>query len=167
MAKRSQMKARSLYFTNIAALAISILTALLPQAVIANSAIGPRGGFDFDTDNIVVGVEGEFGRVLQSFRFAPSLDLELADNTITAFNGDFRLYLFHLPETGMQLYGSVGPTLLLHSSDKKDSQTEIGLSLVGGMKIPMKGQRCYNLEIRFGFGDIPDVKLMLAILFGI
>jgi hypothetical protein len=95
------------------------------------------------------------------------LDFELGDNTVTVLNSDFRLYLFNLPETGLHFYGSAGPTLVLDSPGKGDNGIEIGLSLVAGMKIPMKKENRYNLEIRFGIGDIPDLKLMLGILFGV
>jgi hypothetical protein len=144
-----------------------ILFALSPTFVNAGVAVGPRAGYDFDSDDFVLGAEAELGRAFQNFRFAPSLDFELGDNTITAFNADFRLYLFHLPETGLHFYGSAGPTLLFGSRGKGDTETELGLSLVAGMKIPMKKQNRYNLEMRFGIGDIPDLKLMISILFGI
>jgi len=155
----------SLYRKTLAVLFLFIFS-LSPIIVSAGPAIGPRVGYDFDTDKAVLGAEAELGRVLQKFRFAPSIDLEFGDNTITAFNADFRLYLFNLPETGLHFYGSAGPSLFLVSSGEGNDQTEIGLSLVAGMKIPMKGQRRYNLETRFGIGDIPEFKLMLSILFG-
>ncbi len=139
-----------------------ILLILLPPILFAGPAIGPRGGYDFDTDNIVLGAEAELGRAFQDFYLAPSLDLEPGDNTITAINADFRLYLFRLPETGLRFYGSAGPTLLTGNGN-----TELGLSLVAGMKIPMNGNKRYNLETRFGVGDVPNFKLMLSILFGI
>ena len=149
--------------------AIALLSFLvLPSISLgAGAALGPRAGYDLDSDKFVVGGEAEFGRVLQQFRFAPSVDLEFGNNTITALNADFRLYLFNLPETGLRFYGSAGPTLLFASPEQGDSQTEIGLSLVAGMRIPMKGANRYNLETRFGFGNIPDLKLMFAVLFGI
>ncbi len=158
---------KSLFKGFFAGTILLILIALLPFSSSAGAVIGPRTGYDFDSDSFVLGVEAELGRVFQNFRFAPSLDFELGDNSITALNADFRLYLFHLPETGLHFYGSVGPTILLNSSNGKDGRSEIGLSLVAGMKIPMKGKKRYNLETRFGFGDIPEFKLMLAVLFGI
>ena len=142
------------------------LTAVFMLAALPNTshaaALGPRGGYDFDTEQFVIGVEGEFGRALQAFRFAPSLDFELGDANSTMFNADFRLYLFNLPETGLRFYGSAGPTIVL---DSPRDETDIGLSLVAGMKIPMKNQNRYHLETRFGIGDIPDFKLMLAVMF--
>lgn len=150
------------------ALVVLLLSTVIPSVSFgAGAAIGPRGGYDFDTDKVVIGMEAEFGRVLERFRIAPSLDFELGDNTVTALNGDFRLYLFNLPESGLRFYGSAGPTLVFASFDNGDSQTELGFSLVAGVKIPMKGSNRYNLETRFGFGDIPEFKLMLSVLFGI
>jgi hypothetical protein len=140
---------------------ILLLICVLPCSARADVAIGPRAGYDFDTDNFVLGMEAELDRVLQNFKLAPSLDFELGDNSSTALNADFRLYLFNLPETGLHFYGSIGPTLFLNN------QNELGLSLVAGMKIPMNRRNRYNLEARFGIGDIPDLKLMLSILFGI
>jgi len=140
---------------------------LLPSSAGAGAAIGPRAGYDFDTEELVIGGEAELGRVFQNFLFAPSLDFELGDNSFTALNADFRLYLFHLPETGLHFYGSAGPTILLDSPGRGNNDTEIGLNLVAGMKIPMKSESRYNLELRFGIGDIPDLKLTLGILFGI
>lgn len=145
----------------VSVIVFQFLVVVMSSSASAGAAIGPRAGYDFDTDNLVLGAEAELGRAFQNFRFAPSVDFELGDNTVTAINSDFRFYLFNLPETGLQFYGSVGPTVVLNN------QTEIGLSLVAGMKIPMKRENRYNLEIRFGIGDIPDVKLMLGILFGI
>lgn len=157
----------SLTHTVFAGLILLILLVSPPSSADAATFLGPRAGYDFDSDNIVLGAEAELGRAFQNFRFAPSLDFELGDNSITAFNADFRLYLFRLPETGLHFYGSVGPTILFNSSGGKNDQSDIGLSLVAGVKIPMKSNKRYNLEARFGYGDIPEFKLMLALLFGI
>lgn len=144
-----------------------ILIWLLPSSALAGAALGPRIGYDFDTDNLVLGAEADLGRVFQNFNFTPSLDFELGDNSVTVLNADFRLYLFNLPETGLRFYGSVGPSLVFDSQGEGGDNTEIGLSLVAGTKIPMKRENRYNLEVRFGVGDVPDLKLTLGILFGI
>lgn len=150
-----------------AGMIVLILITIFPNPAGAVVSFGPRAGYDFDTEKMIVGAEAELPKTFQNFRFAPSIDFELGDNPITAINGDFRMYLFHLPETGLHFYGSAGPTLMLYSSSGGDSGTEIGLSLVAGMKIPMKGPSRYNFELRFGIGDIPELKMTLGILFGI
>ncbi len=145
------------------ALALFIFAA---SSVSAKNSFGVRGGFASTPDQLVIGGQAELGRALQTARFAPSVDVGLgSDLTAWTFNADFRWYLFNLPESGIKFYGAAGPTLLLASAGKGGSDSNLGLSLVAGMRIPMKGGRRYNLEARFGIGDIPDFKLMLGILF--
>jgi len=151
-------------FVLAAGLAAMIMA--IPLNARADMAIGPRAGLDFDSDDLVIGAEAELGRVFGEFRFAPSVDFEFTDNTTTALNSDFRLYLFNLPETGLRFYGSAGPTVFFYSAGG-GNHTEVGLSLVAGLSIPMKGSSRYNVETRFGFGDIPDFKATFGILFGI
>jgi len=143
-----------------------IIFAISASSSFGAAAIGPRLGVDFDTDKFVLGGAAEVGPVFKSFLFVPSLDFELGDNSFTAANLDFRLYLFHLPGTGLRFYGSAGPTILFGSGNG-DSDTELGLSLIAGVNIPMKNVSRYNIEARFGLGDIPEFKLMLNVLFGI
>lgn len=158
---------KTLLKTISTAATLVILLSFSPSVINAETGLGPRGGYDTDSKSLFIGAEAELGRTLQAFRFAPSVDFELGDNSFTAINADFRLYLFNLPETGLRFYGSAGPTLLLGAGGRGNSDNELGLSLVAGMKIPMKRENRYHLETRFGFGDIPDFKISLAVLFSI
>jgi hypothetical protein len=155
----------SLWTIVIAAALVAMITAI-PNTVRADMVVGPRAGLDFDSDDLVLGAEAELGQVFGEVRFAPSIDFEFADNTTTALNSDFRLYLFDLPDTGLRFYGSAGPSVFFYSAGG-GNHTEVGLSLVAGLSIPMKGNSRYGVETRFGFGDIPDFKATFAILFGI
>lgn len=142
------------------------LTVFAAQSASAKNSFGIRAGFASTPDQFVIGGQAELGRALQTARFAPSVDVGLgSDLTAWTFNADFRWYLFNLPESGLKFYGAAGPTLLVASANKAGSDSNLGLSLVGGVRIPMKSGRRYNLEARFGIGDIPDFKLMLGILF--
>jgi hypothetical protein len=161
------VKRRSTGSRRLFATALTIVIVALPYTVRADSALGFGIGMNLDSDNFLVGAQAELGRAFQAFRFAPSLDVELGDNNMTALNLDLRLYLFSLPETGLYFYGAAGPTIVFDSPGAGDGGTEAGLSLVTGVKIPMKGQNRYNFEARFGVGDIPDLKLVFGILFGI
>ena len=76
-------------------------------------------------------------------------------------NADLRFYLIPLPETGIRFYGAAGPTLML------SPDTELGLSLILGLHIPMKSTRRYNVEYRWGIGDIPDHKIAVTVMFGL
>jgi len=130
-----------------------------------NYSLGARIGIDNSASQFLIGGQGEFGRVAGSAVLAPSVDFSLGGDG-TAANLDLRWYLLPLPESGLTIYGAAGPTLFF-TSGKGASSTEFGLSLVAGMKIPMRGGNKYNFEARFGIGDIPELRFMFGILFGI
>jgi hypothetical protein len=123
--------------------------------------LGIRAGMSVGPDQFLLGGQAELGPVLDASYLVPSLDLGFDDQTTVIANVDLRWYLLRLPETAIHFYGSVGPTLVLSPG------TEVGLSLTAGVHIPMKHQRRYNMELRFGFGDIPDVKIVAALMFGL
>jgi len=127
----------------------------------ADSALGPRFGLSGGNDDFFLGVQGEFGPILGAATLVPSLDFTLGDHSSTALNADLRFYLIPLPETGIRFYGAVGPTFML------SPDSELGLSLILGLKIPMKSTRRYNIEYRWGIGDIPDHKIGVTVMFGL
>ncbi|MCH9032455.1 MAG: hypothetical protein IIB00_09380 [candidate division Zixibacteria bacterium] len=130
-------------------------------------AFGLRAGLGQDPDQFVVGAFAVMGRFGPQARVVPSVDIGFGDNaTTTTLNLDLRWYLISLPESGVKLYGSAGPTLAFNSGDKGGSDSELGLSLTAGARIPMRGAKRYNIEARFGFGDIPDFRIMFGVLFG-
>ncbi len=148
--------------------AIVLLTS--PSSFAASKyALGARGGFSSSPDQFFLGLQGSLGNVggaAGTAVFAPSVDVGAGDNfTSVLINGDLRWYVFRLPETGIKFYGAAGPTLGYYSINNAGSSTELGLSLTAGARIPMRGNRSYNLEMRFGFGDIPDMKLSLGVMF--
>jgi hypothetical protein len=143
-------------------IAFGVLLSPAALQAAAGAALGLRAGLSQNPDQFVVGAQAEIGS-LGLATVAPSVDLGFGDNSdLTAANVDLRWYLFPLPQTGIQFYAAAGPTAVFVNSN-----SEIGLSLTAGAKIPMKGTGRYNVEARFGIGDIPDLKVMLGILFGL
>jgi len=144
------------------AFGIFILVPAVSKAAPVGAALGIRAGFSQKPDQFVVGAQAELGK-LGMATIAPSVDLGFGDGTeLTAVNLDFRWYLFPLPQTGIHFYAAAGPTAVF-----VNSESDVGSSLTAGAKIAMKGNGRYNLEARFGIGDIPDLKILLGILFGI
>ena len=161
------MNKQTFYLTHLFMVIVIVFVCVSPVSSGSGYGLGVRAGWSSGPSEFIIGAQGEFGRVLQTARFVPSVDFTLGDNKVTAINADFRWYLFPLPETGMYIYGAAGPTLILASAGKGNTNSDVGLSLTAGLKIPMKGSNRYNLEARFGFGDVPDFKLIFAVLFGI
>lgn len=137
------------------------LAAGIPGQAYADAALGPRLGLSGSHDDLFLGLQGEFGPFLGTGTLVPSLDFTFGDRSSTALNADIRFYLIPLPETGLRFYGAAGPTLML------SPDTEVGLSLVLGLHIPMKSTRRYNVEYRWGIGDIPDHKIGVTVMFGL
>jgi hypothetical protein len=138
-----------------------VLFAAERAAAQSSPALGVRGGLSRSPDKGYLGLQTEFGEVFYGAHLAPSFDFLLSDRSMTVVNGDLRWYLFPLPETGIRFYGAAGPALVL------SPDTKLAFSLTAGVHIPMKYQRRYNLEVRFGFGDVSDLKLGVTILFGL
>ncbi len=131
------------------------------------SGFGLRAGFGIDPDQFVAGIQGELsGKKLKAFSLAPSADFGFGDSiTTVCVNLDF-LMLLGLPNSDASLYGGAGPTLSYWDFDNIANDTEIGLSLVGGARFAMGRKNVYNAEVRFGVGDIPDVRILFGIMFG-
>jgi hypothetical protein len=138
---------------------VTILLATENAGAAPTPAWGIRGGASSSPNHAYLGFQTEFGRILGGAHLAPSLDLGLSDGSATILNGDLRWYLVTLPETGLQFYGAAGPGLVI------SPDTNLGLQLTAGLHIPMRNGRRYNVEARFGFGDVPDFKFGGSVLF--
>jgi hypothetical protein len=123
--------------------------------------LGPRIGLSNSPDEVFLGGQMEFPHVLGRGSMVPSLDFGLGDAEVTTANLDFRWYLLPLPETGLRFYGSAGPSV------QTSPESELGLSLTVGLDIPMRNPRRYNVECRFGSGEIPEFKIAFSVMFGL
>jgi len=129
-------------------------------------SFGLRTGLGLNPDQFVIGLQGAYGSAVGPFQFAPSFDLGFGDNMTTyILNGDLRLPI-SLPKSNSRVYIGAGPTIAVYDTKFAGSDTEIGLSLLGGIMLPMGSVNAYNLELRLGIGDIPDVRILLGIMFG-
>jgi hypothetical protein len=127
------------------------------RAAGAGDGLGLRGGFAREPGQIVLGGHLELGPALGPAYVVPGLDLHVANGpTFVNVNTDLRWYLLPLPDTGLYLYGAAGPGLVLADD------VGTGGSLVVGAHIPMRSGRRYNLEARFGFADLPGLKVSMA-----
>ena len=151
-------------YTVATALLLSLLVAG-PASAQAKNAFGGRAGLGLQPDQFVVGVQSRFGNIGSAFRLAPSFDIGLGDNVTTyTANGDMLVSL-PLPKSSTSLYLGAGPSVAVfdHSGG---SDTELGLTFVGGMMTPMGSGNNYNMEVRLGVGDVPDVRFLVGLYLG-
>jgi len=150
-------------------LLVFFVCVLLQSAVYSQgdnvSGLGPgiRGGFGLSPDQFVVGAQYSLGKKVRILRVVPSLDVGFGDNVTTlTFNGDFLGRLI-LEDTNIGLYGGAGLTLAYWGYDS-GSDWKPGLTLVFGTQVPLFKNNATNLEARFGLGDVPDFRLLLAFI---
>jgi hypothetical protein len=139
----------------------TVLTGAESQA--AGLGVGLRAGFGLDPDQFVVGVQTTIPNVLKPFTFTPSFDVGFGDNVTTyCLNADVRFLDLNFPGSSSGFYLAAGPTVAHWKPEHGDSDTEIGISVVGGMRLPLRGSSRYNIEGRIGFSDIPDVRVLIG-----
>ena len=128
--------------------------------------IGVRAGFGLQPDQFVAGAQAVLGKFASVARFAPSADIGAGDDvTVLTLNPDLRL-AFSPPKSDALFYGQIGPTIAFIDPKYGDGDSEIGLTLSGGLAFPMGAGNLYTLEVRFGIGDIPDIRVLAGIQFG-
>lgn len=139
--------------------ALLFLSLLLTSTPAAGSGheLGVRSG---GLDDFYAGFEWQTPARIGPAIVAPSLDLSFGDFEATALNGDLRWDLLPVFDSGIVIYGKAGPTLVFANQDN-----DIGLSLTIAADVGIRKGRSLQFEWRFGFGDIPDEKLGLALMF--
>lgn len=131
------------------------------------SGIGIRAGYSVNPDQFVIGGQAIMGALKGRVDFSPSLDYGTGDNlSLIAANIDGSLNLVSPPGAKFLFYVGGGPTLVFYDPDNGESDTEIGLTLLGGVKIAAGEKNFYNLVARFGIGDVPDFKILFGYMFG-
>jgi opacity protein-like surface antigen len=147
------------------------LAALVPAAALAQSpvvtGIGPRVGVSIDPDQIVFGGQVYVGEIAPDLTLEPNLEIGIGDDlTVVAANFDL-LYHFSIQGSAWRPYagGGVGVNFISWDAPaplRDDSETEVGLNLILGAGAPTRSGNRFFTELRFGVGDIPELKLMVG-----
>lgn len=132
-----------------------------------SKSYGLRAGYGTNPDQFVIGSQAVLGQTLGFMRFAPSIDIGFGSSTTTyLFNADLRMLSFSPPGSSAGLYLGGGAAIALIDVSNAGSDTEIGLNAVTGLTFPMGRKNEYNLEVRFGFADMPDLRILFGVMFG-
>lgn len=146
---------------------VSVL-AVPANAVSYGNGLVLRAGAGINPDQFVMGVQTVVGRIFKTPfpRFAPSADIGFGDHvTVITLNPDFRV-IVSPPRSDAFIYIQAGPTIAIVDPEHGDNDTNIGLTLSGGLNFPMGATNFYSLEGRVGIGDVPDVRILLGFQFG-
>jgi len=151
-----------------AVLALAIMLGMGSSAFAQEAAsglgFGVRAGMGLDPDQFVVGAQFSLGKSLKIFRIVPSVDAGFGNSRTTIdLNADFLARLI-VENTSFGFYGGGGPTLAFIDRSGGSSSWEFGISLVAGLQVPIIPKKATNIEARFGILDIPDFRLLLAII---
>ncbi len=133
----------------------------------AAKGFGLRTGYGTNPDQFVIGAQAVLGKTLGFMRFAPSIDAGFGDDLSSyLLNADFRLLSFSPPGSPAGLYAGTGASIAVYDFSNDGSDTEVGLNVIGGLTLPMGQKNEYNLEVRFGFGDMPELRVLFGIMLG-
>jgi hypothetical protein len=128
---------------------------------------GVRGGLSDNPDQVVVGVQTDFGEFIPRLAFRPHLDLGLGDDTTVIALGVPVLYRLPI-EGSFTLYGGGGLIVGLIDKDDEDgglrrdddgNEVDISPLLAGGVEWPI-GRGDLGIELNAAGGDLPRVKLL-------
>jgi hypothetical protein len=129
-----------------------------PAAPAASSlGFGVKAGLGIEPGQFVIGAQYSLGKALGIFRVVPAVHVGFGDVTTFDFNVDFLARLI-TKDSGFGFYGGAAPTLIVG-----DGFDEFGITLIGGVQVPIMKSRATNIEGRFGLGDLPDFRLLLTI----
>lgn len=149
-----------------AALAAAVLILVLGASTAsAESSVGIRGGLSSNPDQILIGAHFQPPPVAKNLYIVPSGEAGFGDDVFTlSFNGDLE-YQFG-PQGTIRPYAGGGLSLFFADPDNGDSDTNLGVSALGGLLFDRKSGWPIFLEGKLGLSDeVPDFKLLVGLMF--
>ena len=153
-------------FIGVLLLATAISTSVVradPANKVGFRGWGPRVGLTIDPDQIHFGAHVDFGNFAEHIRFEPNLEVGVGDDlTVFAVNLDGH-YRFASTWDVWTPYLGGGPGIFFVNVDSKggngdDSDTDLGVSVVGGVEKGLANGSRFFVESRLGLVDAPDWK---------
>jgi len=146
--------------------ALGALFAVPAHADAVLGGAGPRVGFSINPDQLVFGGQLIIGEVAPDLTFDPSLEFGFGDHaTVIAANFDMH-YHFVVSGTAWRPYAGAGLGINFIEVDNRFgedfSDTEVGGNLILGAGIPTQAGNRFFGEMKFGLGDIPDLKVLVG-----
>jgi hypothetical protein len=124
---------------------------------------GPRIGVTSDPDQIHMGLHIDVGNFADHIRFQPNMDVGFGDDvTLVSLNGDLACRFRSQWDVWSPYLGG-GIAFQFWDVDNRgsrfdDSDTEVGLNLLGGIERGLSGGNRFFTELKLGLVDTPDFK---------
>ena len=153
-----------------ATIVASLLLAATPA--FARSDWGLRGGLTIDPDQVHVGTHLNGGEVFDDGYFLPNVEIGFGDHgTLIALNPEL-VYRFDRrtrSRWGFYIGGGLGINIYDRDDGLRDNHddtdTELGLNILGGMSRARRGGGDVFLELKLGVADSPEAKLTVGLGF--
>jgi len=145
-------------------LLLAVLVGCFTALPASAAGVGPRIGLTIDPDQVHAGLHVHAAELSRHVAFDPSFDLGAGDDLLLfAANFDFK-YVFSNRLDRWRPYLGGGPGLFVASYDGHDSNTDVGVSFIGGMQTATRRGYFFG-EMRLGLVDSPDVKFTAGWIF--
>ena len=132
---------------------------------------GPRFGASIDSDQALVGAQFDLGEFSTNLRWQPSFELGFGDDKLSLF-GNFMVSYYFPVKAAVTPYAGGQVTLWMFDLDDPNNNNndgfddgfnaEVGFYGVGGIETKLKGGSRFLAEIQAGFGDVPDVRILVG-----
>ena len=131
----------------------------------AEAAVGIRGGLSSGPDQFLIGAHIQTPPVGKDVYIVPSAEAGFGDDAFTlSFNGDLE-YRFGSQESARPYVGG-GLSYFYVDPDNGESDSDFGLSVLGGVIFERKSGRPIFLEAKLGLADeVPDFKMIVGVTF--
>ncbi len=143
----------------------AVLWASASAADIGYRGWGPRVGISDSPDQFVAGAHWDLGEFAPHVRWQPSVDFGFGDDAFS-FTGNIMVGYWFPTKSSVTPYAGAQVTAAYVNYDDgggrngDESDTEIGVALVGGIETTLKSGTRFLVELQIGLSDIPDAKLM-------
>jgi hypothetical protein len=131
----------------------------------AESSVGIRAGLSSHPDQFLIGAHFQPPPVATNLYIVPSGEAGFGDNLFTlSFNGDLE-YQFG-SQGSVRPYAGGGLSLYYVNVDNGGSDTNLGVSALGGLLFDRKSGWPIFLELKLGLSDeVPDLKVVAGLMF--
>jgi len=148
-------------------LVIGALTALTPPCLAEGPSLqgwGIRVGAADDPDQLLAGVQLDFGELAEALRLRPDFQLGFGDDH-TILSAAVPVHYRFETDTGFAPYAGGGVVLAFVDRDRPragqdDQDFEVGAEIVGGLEWALQGGRAFAVELNLVFGDVHDVEVL-------